>query len=190
MGPFAHLGLTAGAAVVVNSVWHYRRKPDFAGRTTAYRRPKGFWRPLGVRPLLAVLFGAVLSDLIDKPIGNLFFESYFANGRIFAHTLLFLLVIAALGLALYLIKKRTWLLWVAFGVLMHLILDEMWLVPQTLLWPLLSTEFPRYENMETIPWLLDLLRAIISDPKIIISEVVGMILGAWVALLAWRRRAY
>ena len=190
MGPFAHLGLTAGAAVVVNSVWHYRRKPDLAGRTVAYRRPQGFWRPLSVKSLLAVLFGAVLSDLIDKPIGNLFFESYFANGRIYAHTLLFLLVAAALGLVLYLTKKRTWLLLVAFGVLMHLILDEMWQVPQALFWPLMGAAFPRYDNMETIPWLLDLLRSLIFDPEIILSEVVGLLLGAWAALLTWRHRAY
>jgi hypothetical protein len=126
MGPFAHLGLTAGAAVVVNSLCN-RRGDSSADGSPGQRR--GFWRPLGLGATIAVLFGSLLPDVIDKPIGNLIWADYFANGRIYAHTMLFLIIVSLAGLVLYLLKKNNWLLLVAFGVFTHLILDEMWLEP-------------------------------------------------------------
>ena len=38
-----------------------------------------------------LLIGSLLPDLIDKPIGGIFFYQTFQNGRIFAHTLCFTL---------------------------------------------------------------------------------------------------
>lgn len=48
--------------------------------------------------------GALLPDLIDKPIGRVIFASTLANGRIIGHTLLFTLLIALTGVHLY--EKR------------------------------------------------------------------------------------
>ena len=39
--------------------------------------------------LRVLAFGAVLPDLIDKPIGSILFTDYYGTGRIYAHTLLF-----------------------------------------------------------------------------------------------------
>ena len=35
-----------------------------------------------------VLLGAIISDVIDKPIGRIFFREEFESGRLFGHTLL------------------------------------------------------------------------------------------------------
>ena len=45
--------------------------------------------------------GAILPDLIDKPIGEVIFASTFGNGRIVGHTLLFSLLLFLAGLYLY-----------------------------------------------------------------------------------------
>ena len=41
--------------------------------------------------------GALLPDLIDKPIGRVIFASTLANGRIIGHTLLFTLLLSLIG---------------------------------------------------------------------------------------------
>ena len=45
-----------------------------------------------------LLIGSLLPDIIDKPIGVYFFRETFSNGRIFSHTLLFLISITIIGL--------------------------------------------------------------------------------------------
>jgi hypothetical protein len=49
--------------------------------------------------------GALLPDLIDKPLGRIIFAHTIANGRIIGHTLLFSILIFMIGLYLY--DKRT-----------------------------------------------------------------------------------
>ena len=48
-----------------------------------------------------LLLGSLLPDIIDKPVGLYFWRDTFSNGRIFCHTLLFLMVITLAGLYLY-----------------------------------------------------------------------------------------
>ena len=45
----------------------------------------------------AVLVGSILPDIIDKPIGAYLFRSTFHNSRIFAHTLLFSVLLMLMG---------------------------------------------------------------------------------------------
>ena len=47
--------------------------------------------------LAFVLLGSMLPDIIDKPLGTILFGTP-AMGRIFAHTLLFLLLLAAVAI--------------------------------------------------------------------------------------------
>ena len=51
-----------------------------------------------------LVIGALLPDLIDKPLGRVIFASTIANGRIVGHTLLFSIFILLMGLYLY--EKR------------------------------------------------------------------------------------
>jgi len=181
MGPFAHLGVTAGIAIAANSIWNYRRQPETPAVTSAGAKgPKpGFWRPLSIKSTLAVLLGSLLSDIIDKPIGNFIFFDYFSNGRIFSHTLAFLALITFLGLIVYVLTKKSWGLLVAFGVFMHLVLDQMWLEPRTLYWPLYGLRFPRHAHIEPVAWIMGILRAIASDPRVLLSELAGFFILSW-----------
>jgi membrane-bound metal-dependent hydrolase YbcI (DUF457 family) len=104
---------------------------------------------LGV--LLAVLFrdlrlvpacalGSVLPDLIDKPVGLLLFVNSIGSGRIYAHTLLFMVLILLAGCIVYIRYPRTGPLFIAvgIGVLSHQLLDAMWLEPKNWFWPALG----------------------------------------------------
>lgn len=93
--------------------------------------------------------GALLPDLIDKPIGMIIFASTFANGRIMSHTLLFSLSLFFVGLYTYEKKKDTKVLSLASGSFFHLIEDNMWTNPNTLFWPLLGFKFPKYHMDST-----------------------------------------
>lgn len=46
---------------------------------------------------LFIAIGAILPDLIDKPIGRILLGESVANGRLFGHTLLFVLILLMLG---------------------------------------------------------------------------------------------
>ncbi len=106
---FGHLGISIGAGYLVER--KFKVKIDYR--------------------LLAL--GALLPDIIDKPLGLIILPIH--NGRIYAHTLLFLFILTAISLK---IEK---LQYVALGDALHLLEDRMWMQPSTLFWPLLGN-FP------------------------------------------------
>ncbi len=117
--------------------------------------------------LKVLLLGALLPDLIDKPLGHILLPGN--NGRIIAHTLLFSVLLLAIGLA----WKSA--LPLSLGVSMHQLLDSMYLSPESSLWPMLGP-FPSMD-FHISNWLDSL-----SDPYIIITELIGLaILIAMVA---------
>jgi hypothetical protein len=71
---FGHLGITLGIAFILFQ----------------FVLPR-----IGIRPkkinYLFIAIGAILPDLIDKPIGRILLGESVANGRLFGHTLLFVL---------------------------------------------------------------------------------------------------
>ncbi|MFC1907402.1 metal-dependent hydrolase, partial [Chloroflexota bacterium] len=69
------------------------------------------------------------------------------NGRIISHTLLFLLIITLIGIYLYRVRRRNWLIVISAGTLAHLVFDEMWRTPETLFWPLFGFAFQRLEDL-------------------------------------------
>lgn len=135
------------------------------------------FRSLANRTDIRFLFvGSMLPDIIDKPIGVYFFRETFSNGRIFSHTLLFLISITIIG---FLIKKysgRTWGLALSFGTLLHLILDQMWYEPKTLLWPIFGIGF---ERIETTYWLRNTLHALLEEPSAYVPEIIGLVVLIW-----------
>jgi hypothetical protein len=65
-----------------------------------------------------------------------------------------------------------------------LYLDEMWLSPRTLLWPLYGWTF---EKTDVSHWLKDLLIWLRTDPSVYIPEIIGaLFLGAFFFNLAWQ----
>lgn len=102
--------------------------------------------------------GALLPDLIDKPLGMIIFASTFANGRIISHTLLFVLSLFLVGLYVHEKKKDFKVLTLAAGSFFHLMEDDMWTTPKTLFWPLLGLKFPKnHTDFNGIEYLTRLL---------------------------------
>jgi hypothetical protein len=91
------------------------------------------------RWLIPCAIGAVLPDLIDKPVGYLLLQFYFGYGRILFHTLLVFAIILAAGIVLWRYRGSPLLLALAAGILLHQVLDAMWNEAEGWLFPLLGT---------------------------------------------------
>lgn len=87
--------------------------------------------------------GAILPDLIDKPVGEVIFASTFSSGRIIGHTLLFSLLLFLIGLYVYEKRRDIRGLSLTSGSFLHLFEDQMGADPQTFFWPLFGWSFPR-----------------------------------------------
>lgn len=116
--------------------------------------------------------GALLPDLIDKPLGTILFPDLFEGGtQLIGHTLIFslLAMTAVLAVTRRGRVRRTWMA-VAVGSLLHLILDGMWTDQQTLLWPAFGWSFP--------PGIPDywpgLLTRFFESPWSIVEELAGL----------------
>ncbi|MFH1647208.1 MAG: metal-dependent hydrolase [Chloroflexota bacterium] len=163
---FGHTGITLGAAALVAGVVKSRGgagMPWFV-RLSQY---------MDIRLLLA---GSLLPDIIDKPVGQLFFREALSSGRIYAHTLLFLVVMAAAGFFLFKRYRQVWLLTLAAGTLMHHIFDAMWNAPAVLFWPLLGFEFSRI-NVDV--WLTNMWRGLFTNPSVYVPEIIGLAVLTW-----------
>jgi hypothetical protein len=159
------------------------------GEGSLIRKPRFWLSSLGEWADIRILvLGSLLPDVIDKPIGNFFFRETFDNGRIFSHTLVFFLWIAVMGLFLYKRIGKTWLLVLSFGTLIHLVLDQMWLEPRTLLWPFLGFSFERLGEAYS---LQNILRRLLEEPTLLIPEIIaGAIIMWFVWLMARKGKLY
>ncbi len=116
--------------------------------------------------------GALLPDLIDKPLGTLLFREVFDEAtRLIGHTLLLsLLIMAAVLLSTRRGRVRRQWMALAVGVLIHLLLDGMWTDQQTFLWPAFGWAF--------VPGLPDywsgLIARLVGDPWALLQEAVGL----------------
>src|SRR6059036_654532 len=81
-----------------------------------------------------VLFGAILPDLIDKPLAYV----TGLDSRIWTHTFLFLFAILALSFVPMFRALRL----VGFGVATHLLLDMIWIQPAVVWYPAYGWSFP------------------------------------------------
>jgi len=122
-----------------------------------------------------VVIGGLLPDIIDKPLGHLVMPEN--NGRIFAHSLLFFMVLFSIGLA------RPRMMPLAYGVGSHLVLDSMFMDPTTALWPLLGP-FPS-TDFDPSGWFEAL-----GDPEVLSYEASGMAAMAAFAYMRWRRNSW
>jgi inner membrane protein len=196
---FGHAGITLGAAVLLSGLATRGNRsappPAASGIRTALPPPG--WRRLtaSAAALLdrmsrrvdprALLVGSLVPDIIDKPLGHLFFRDAFSSGRIFGHTLLFLIGLGLAGLFLRRRAGRTWLLALAFGTATHLLFDAMWQNPRTLWWPIMGLTFERGDLTDWIPGML---RALTRDPTVFLPEIAGGMVLAALALLLLRRK--
>jgi inner membrane protein len=175
----AHTGITLGAATVVAGVVKHRRSSK-GGLTSWFTALAGY---LDIRVLI---IGSMLPDIIDKPLGLYFFAGSLGSGRIYTHTLLFLILIILAGLLLYRLKHTTWMLVLAAGTLAHLLLDEMWKFPKTLLWPVMGLEF---EKSDVAGWFDNIWNALSTKPDVYVPEAIGFVILVWFGLtLIFRKK--
>jgi inner membrane protein len=188
---FGHLGITLGVGIAGYELYQRVKGvpekdisrndnglPPWNNKTSAGKN-KRLWI------ITAILFGSMLPDIIDKPLGHYLMGDFFGyNGRIIAHTLLFALVILILGLFIYIWRKSILGLLVWYGVLMHLILDSMWKNPRTLLWPALGWHFARSEEYDFLHYIFNFL---LNDPSAFIPEIIGGVMLAAAVFIWWRK---
>ena len=134
----------------------------------------------------AVLAGSLLPDVIDKPLGLFLIPQLLDfNGRTIGHSLAFNLVLLAIGLLVVLKRRGHYTpLVLAVSSTGHLILDQMWQNPQTLLWPLLGWGFP-----PGVPDLNDWIMFQLTAQWLSIPEVIGLLVLAGFSVQVYRLRA-
>ncbi len=138
--------------------------------------------------LRLLIIGSMLPDIIDKPLGHLLFRETISNGRIFCHTALFLIMFSSPGLFIYRRSRHTGLLVLAFGILVHLILDQMWSDYHMLAWSILGIHF---EMNDISSWISDMLNALFKEPQTYIPEIIGIIIiGLFVYWLISKRQLF
>ncbi|MEN6342159.1 MAG: metal-dependent hydrolase [Methanospirillum sp.] len=127
---------------------------------------------LGTRAVvLPCMFGALLPDLVDKPLGILVLGGALGGGRIFLHTLLFLVALLLVGALAYR-RYGPALLAVGVGVASHQALDFMWAEPKAWLYPLLGPSPP----IETGGWFIRMFFAEIGNPIEWVSAALLLLL--------------
>lgn len=126
--------------------------------------------------------GALLPDIVDKPIGSIFWNDVFHAHRLFAHALV--APVAGLVLVLAVTRRgtasRKAAIALVLGWFVHLFLDGVWVSPEGFLWPLFGVDFPRTAGSEFGTLLADL----ISNPLVWVGEAVG----AGYLVYLWRTR--
>ena len=123
--------------------------------------------------------GAVVSDVIDTPIGALGWSS-FQTVRLWSHGIVFasLAMVAVLVFTRRGPTRKRWML-LAVGIMMHLLLDAMWNEPATLWWPFLGSGFTATGLPTFGSYVIDVL----TNPVMWMGEVVGL---SYLIVL-WRR---
>ena len=198
---FGHTGITLGAAVLLDGILTRRFSYTRGNKLREHQEPSAeassfqycssgnkascFTSLANHIDIRLLLVGSLLPDIIDKPVGHFFFEDIFSNGRIFSHTLLFLIVITAVGFYLYRSHEKLWLFTLSFGTFAHLVEDQMWLQPQTLLWPLYGLAF---ESIDLSHWLQGIFHELLTNPVAYIPELIGALILIWFTLVLVRRR--
>ena len=198
----AHTGITLGAAVLVAGALSSsrsagtsrskateppRRSSQAVPDSDCTRSERASWLTwLGSRiDVRILLLGSLLPDIVDKPLGIFLFPETFNSGRIFCHTLLFLILITLAGVYVYRRYRKTWLLVLSFGTFTHLVLDQMWLTPRTLFWPLYGSTF---EPADITNWIQDMLYALMTNPRVYVPELLGVGILIWFVVALLRRR--
>jgi len=73
-----------------------------------------------------VVLGSLLPDLVDKPIGRFLFNDFWGNGRLFSHTVAFVVLLLLIN---FLVKSecaKKIVLSLSFGTLVHIVFDGVW----------------------------------------------------------------
>ena len=177
---FAHTGIALGAAVITSGIVQSLKPPE--------KRAASWLAGLaGYLDIRWLLVGSLLPDIIDKPLGQFIFRDYIGTGRAYAHTLLFLILVITAGLLIRFRFLRTWGLALAFGTLIHDVLDFLWLSPKEFLWPLYGWHF---SPIDIYAWWPGLLTELMTAPLVYIPELIGAGILAWFGVRLLQRNTF
>lgn len=121
--------------------------------------------------LRMLVLGALLPDLIDTPVGLLFYGRVHSV-RLVTHGL----ILAAVVMIAVVISTRrgrprkTWMP-LAIGLLFHVLLDAMWLDPETLWWPLFGWGFSPAGAGTAGSYVV----SVLGDWRVWMGELAGLI---------------
>ncbi len=152
---FGHIGITLGIFYCLS---HLSSKNNF-------------WSAV---PYIVV--GSLLPDIIDKPLGRIILAETIGSGRIFAHTLFFVILLGLAGYYLY-SQGQSKLLIIAAASFCHQLEDQMWNSPEVLFWPLLGWNFPKDTiSGGFIEYLMLILNRsyTFAFTEVFISEMIGL----------------
>jgi inner membrane protein len=173
----AHTGITLGAAYAVDKAVNCRPAGGPAAHgLAACRVGRG---PLSI-DYRFIMLGALLPDIIDKPLGLILLPGL-GNGRIFLHTLLFLLFALLAAFIIYRQQRGLWGFYLAFGVVMHFLMDAIWNDHVSFYWPFLGP-FLAYPGTTFILALQRWLQTLTNVPGVYLPEIAGFIILLWFAL--------
>jgi membrane-bound metal-dependent hydrolase YbcI (DUF457 family) len=181
---FGHIGITTGIVKVCQELIAARKPGNAEPSLESQSGTKSTGKRLlvdNIRDKMRavdyrfVLLGSLLPDIIDKPVWMFTSSNFQWDGRGYAHTFLFNFVLFVAGLILATRRNKTWLLTISLCSFIHLVLDQMWLNPATLLWPLLGS----IQRGATAGWFSTLWHELISDPYVYASETVGFIINLY-----------
>jgi inner membrane protein len=191
MLPFGHAGITLGLTAitaVAQNKFSFRSPSKFESASHATSPVTGnpgkkSWLSAMSKygDLRFLILGSLLPDIIDKPVGIWFLGS----GKISCHSLLFLILLLIAGIFLWQKYRKNWLILVSAGTLTHLVLDQMWLIPHTLLWPLYGWSFPHGVRSE---WVANILHVLLTRPSVYIPEIMGLAILLYFAWLLLHRK--
>ena len=126
-----------------------------------------------------LLFGAILPDLVDLPIGTILWADRFSTGELWFHSL----IVPSLFMSIVVMatrRGRRRRAWMALGVgwLFHLFLDGMWANQEVFGWPFFGWDIPAGESPY---WQLAWDRAL-SDPWRWVKEAAGLGYLVWLSI--------
>jgi hypothetical protein len=129
------------------------------------------------RWILPVVIGAVLPDIIDKPLNFILLPAMNGDGRFLFHNLIVFAVLLVAGYLLWKYYASPLLIALDLGIISHQVLDSMWLEPVQWLYPLLGP----YPLSAAAPpdHIISLLESDLSNPAewvLIGVVIVGLVL--------------
>ncbi|MDD1701827.1 MAG: metal-dependent hydrolase [Methanoregula sp.] len=113
------------------------------------------------RWIIPCVIGAVLPDLIDKPLGYLIFPTI-GYGRFIFHNLILFFILLIAGYLLWKYSSSPVILALDIGILSHQILDSMWFEPKMWLYPLFGTAIPH--SAQPSDYIFYLLETDLTNP--------------------------
>ena len=174
-----HIGITLGAALIVNGIFTRKNyvngkisikynqdskglQKQFSDNSTLTPERSWLTRLSDRIDIRLLLFGSLIPDIIDKPL----FLLGVADGRFFSHNILFVLI-SFLIIHLFTRGNKSVSLPFLSGLASHIILDLPF-VP--LFYPFISYNF-YYIEEPLIYWI----RKLWTDPLVLVTEIAGIL---------------